>query len=119
MGKPSQTLHQIRQKGEQLKKTERIEIRLTPEEKTKIVNNSIKAKTTISDYVIKSATEQEIVIYNDIEKLVTQLRKLGNNVNQLTKKVNQGRITCVDLEGTKKELSKIWQSLNLLITKTV
>lgn len=119
MGKPSQTLHQIRQKGEQLKKTERIEIRLTPEQKTKIVNNSIKAKTTISDFVIKSAINQEIVIYDDLGKLVTQLRKLGNNVNQLTKKAHQGQINCVDLEGTKKELNQIWQSLNLLITKTV
>ena len=102
-----------------MKKTERIEIRLTPEEKTKIVNNSIKAKTTISDFVIKSAINQEIVIYDDLGKLVTQLRKLGNNVNQLTKKANQGLITCVDLEETKKELKQIWESLSLLITKSV
>lgn len=102
-----------------MKKTERIEIRLTPEQKTKIVNNSIKAKTTISDFVLKSAINQEIVIYDDLGKLVTQLRKLGNNVNQLTKKANQGLITCVDLEETKKELKQIWESLSLLITKSV
>ena len=102
-----------------MRKTERIEIRLTPEEKTKIINNSVEAKTTISDFVLKSAINQEIVIYDDLGKLVTQLRKLGNNVNQLTKKANQGLITCVDLEETKKELKQIWESLSLLITKSV
>ena len=89
-----------------MRKTERIEIRLTPEEKTKI-----------SEYLIKSATKKEIVVINDLNKLVIQLRKLGNNVNQLTKLANGRVITCVELEGVKKELSKIWQSLNSLITR--
>ncbi len=101
-----------------MKKTERIEIRLTPEEKTMIINNSVKANTTISEYLIKSATKKEIVVINDLDKLVIQLRKLGNNVNQLTKLANGRVITCVELGGVKKELSKIWQSLNSLITRS-
>lgn len=101
-----------------MRKTERIEIRLTPEEETKIINNSVEAKTTISEYLIKSAIKKEIVVINDFDKLVIQLRKLGNNVNQLTKLANGRVITCVELEGVKKELSKIWQSLNSLITRS-
>lgn len=101
-----------------MRKTERIEIRLTPEEKTNIINNSVKANTTISEYLIKSATKKEIVVINDLDKLVIQLRKLGNNVNQLTKLANGRVITCVELEGVKKELSKIWQSLNSLIIRS-
>lgn len=100
-----------------MKKTERIEIRLTPEEKSKIINNSIKAKTTIADFIIKSAMGKDIVIYNDLTQLVTQLRKIGNNVNQLTKKAHRGEITCVGLEETEKELGQIWRLLNSLITK--
>lgn len=61
---------------------------------------------------------KEIVVINDLDKLVIQLRKLGNNVNQLTKLANGRVITCVELEGVKKELSKIWQSLNSLITRS-
>ena len=101
-----------------MRKTERIEIRLTPEEKTMIINNSVKTNTTISEYLIKSATKKEIVVINDLDKLVIQLRKLGNNVNQLTKLANGRVITCVELGGVKKELSKIWQSLNSLITRS-
>ena len=40
------------------------------------------------------------------------------NENQLTKLANGRVITCVELEGVKKELSKIWQSLNSLITRS-
>lgn len=100
-----------------MRKTERIEIRLTPEEKARIINNSIKAKTTISDYMIRSATNNEIVVIDNLDELINQLRKLGNNINQLTKLANGRVITCVELEGVKKELSRIWQSLNLLITR--
>ena len=67
---------------------------------------------------IEIATKKEIVVINDLDKLVIQLRKLGNNVNQLTKLANGRVITCVELEGVKKELSKIWQSLNSLITRS-
>lgn len=100
-----------------MRKTERIEIRLTPEEKARIINNSVKAKTTISDYMIRSATNNEIVVIDNLDELINQLRRLGNNVNQLTKLANGRVITCVELEGVKKELSRIWQSLNLLITR--
>ena len=85
---------------------------------TKIINNSVKANTTISEYMIKSATKKEIVVINDLDKLVIQLRRLGNNINQLTKLANGRVITCVELEGVKKELSKIWQSLNSLIIRS-
>lgn len=100
-----------------MKKTERIEMRLTPDEKMKIVNNSIKAKMTISEYLITAGLNKEIVVIDDLDKMVTQLRKIGNNINQLTKLANSRIITCVELDEVKKELETIWQSLNLLITK--
>lgn len=101
-----------------MRKTERIEMRLTPDEKTKIVNNSVKAKMTISEYLITTGLNKEIVVIEDLDKVVTQLRKIGNNINQLTKLANSRIITCVELEGVKKELETIWQLLNLLITKS-
>lgn len=100
-----------------MKKTERIEVRVTPEEKMKIVEKSIKAKKSISEYVIDCSTNKQITVINDLPKLVTELRRIGNNINQLTKLANGRIITCIELEGVKKELNQIWQSLNLLIIK--
>ena len=59
--------------------------------------------------------DKEIVVINGLEEVITQLRKIGNNINQLTKLSNQGSISNVDLENVKEELKDIWQLLNLLI----
>src|SRR5699024_3815056 len=47
----------------------------------------------------------------EIEK---QLRAIGNNVNQLTKRENasNGKIDSEELQAIKKELHKIWQQFN-------
>ena len=59
--------------------------------------------------------DKEIIVINGLEEAITQLRKIGNNINQLTKLSNQGSITNVNLENVKEELKNIWQLLNLLI----
>ena len=102
-----------------MKKTDRIEIRVTPEEKMLITLKSKQANTSISEFLIKSSTSNKIVVIKDIPQMTTELRRIGNNINQLTRLANSRIITCVDLEGTKKELQKLWQSLNLLTTKSI
>lgn len=102
-----------------MRKTERIELRVTPEEKMNIALKSKKANQTISEFLIKSSSENKIIVINDLPEMITELRRIGNNINQLTRLANSNIITCVDLEGTKKELQKLWQSLNLLTTKSV
>lgn len=102
-----------------MRKTDRIEIRVTPEEKMLIVFKSKQANQSISEFLIKSSVENKIVVINQLPEMITELRRIGNNINQLTKLANGRVITSVDLEDTKKELQKIWQSLNLLTTKSV
>ena len=102
-----------------MRKTDRIEIRVTPEEKMLIVLKSKRANQSISEFLIKSSVENKIVVINQLPEMITELRRIGNNINQLTKLANGRVITSVDLEDTKKELQKIWQSLNLLTTKSV
>ena len=102
-----------------MKKTERIEIRVTPEEKMTITLKSKQANQSISEFIIKSSTGNKIIVINELPEMITELRRIGNNINQLTRLANSKIITCVDLEGTKMELQKLWQSLNLLTTKSV
>ncbi len=102
-----------------MRKTDRIEIRVTPEEKMNIALKSKQANQSISEFLIKSSNGNKIVVINELPEMVTELRRIGNNINQLTRLANSRVITCVDLEGTKKELQKLWQSLNLLTTKSV
>src|SRR5699024_12764981 len=47
-------------------------------------------------------------------EIAKQLRAIGNNVNQLTKRANasNGKIDSEELQAIKKELHKIWQQFN-------
>src|SRR5690625_1721884 len=47
-------------------------------------------------------------------EIAKQLRAIGNNVNQLTKRANAsyGKIDSEELQAIKKELHKIWQQFN-------
>ena len=72
---------------------------------------------TLSEYLIEQGLERDIIIIEDVKNFVHELRKIGNNINQLTKLCNQGRITNINLEDVKKEMKSIWQLLNLLIQK--
>lgn len=102
-----------------MRKTDRIEIRVTPEEKMNITLKSKQANQSVSEFLINSSTGKNIIVINELPEMVTELRRIGNNINQLTRLANSRVITCVDLEGTKKELQKLWQSLNLLTIKSV
>lgn len=46
-------------------------------------------------------------------EIARQLRAMGNNVNQLAKRANEGyAIPSEELQGIREELGKLWQQLN-------
>ena len=46
-----------------------------------------------------------------VEKFETEFRRIGNNINQLTRWANCGYLKVVSLDEVKKELGKIWNEL--------
>lgn len=71
-----------------------------------------KTKMSLSEYMITSSLNGQIIVESDKSEYITELRRIGNNINQLTKKVNQGILSEVNLSEVKKELNKIWQLLS-------
>ena len=95
-------------------KDKHFNFRVNEKEYNKIKSKIKKSKLNTSEYLLKTAMDKEIIVINGLEEAITQLRKIGNNINQLTKLSNQGSITNVNLENVKEELKNIWQLLNLL-----
>ena len=89
-----------------------IHIRVTENEKAKILRKAEKAKLTITEYIVKSSLNSNIIVEADKSQYINELRRIGNNINQITKKVNQGIVRGVNLKETKMELNKIWQLLS-------
>lgn len=98
-----------------MKKNNMITIRVTKQEKEKLIKKSQKAEMTLSEYLIEQGLERDIIIIEDVRNFVHKLRKIGNNINQLTHLANSGMIKVVYLDGFKEDLKKIWIALNSII----
>lgn len=96
-------------------KTSIIPFRVTPEERAWIEKQSYGNYRLISDFVRDCVFKKDIVIINGLDEFSNELRRIGNNLNQLTRAVNAGYVRAVDLTETKKEVEKLWQSLNSLL----
>ncbi len=73
------------------KKTERIEIRLTTEEKQKLLYNSKLMGITATEYILLCIRRKRIVVCDDFPKLIYHLSKIGNNINQIVAVANTNK----------------------------
>lgn len=100
-----------------MQKNQKINIRLTESEKMKIEEKSKRYNMTISKFIISSCLKDKIVVVNGLNKIYSELRRIGNNINQLTKLANEKIITVVDLKELRMEVNNIWQLLKQLVQK--
>ena len=102
---------------DKLKKDKIITIRVNEKEKKKLIEKSKIAKLSLSEYLIKQGLDKEIVMVDGLNEVVSELRRIGNNINQLTYLANSGRIYTVDLSEVKQEIGKVWNVINELQNK--
>ena len=95
-------------------KTEILSCRVTPEQREIIEEKALSSFRTPSMYLRDCALDKNIIVVKGVDELASELRKIGNNLNQLTRAVNSGYVYEVDLRETREEVARIWQSLNSL-----
>ena len=98
-------------------KDKKINIRLTEKEKNIIELKAKKCNMTITKFIVSSCLKDKIIIVNGLDKVESELRRIGNNINQLTRLANEKIITVVDLKELRMEVNNIWQLLKQLVQK--
>ena len=93
-------------------KSKRFNFRVTDAMDALIRKKAADAGMSITDYIILCAIDKKVINYDGLRELITQVKKLGNNVNQLLILSRQGRINTVNLTATQKELKKIYELLS-------
>lgn len=88
--------------------------RVSAEEKEIIERKALESYRTVSNYLRDCALEKKIVSVRGLDEIAAELRRIGNNINQLTRAVNAGQAYEIDLRRTQGRLGDIWQSLNSL-----
>ena len=64
-------------------------------------------------YILSCVLGKEIVNTDGIKELLPELKRIGNNLNQIAKRCNEGGMLPSEAEVRKhgEELNKVWQSL--------
>ena len=98
-------------------KDKKINIRLTEKEKSIIESKAKKLNMTLTKFIVSSCLKDKIVIVNGLDKVDSELRRIGNNINQLTRLANEKIITIIGLKELRMEVNNIWQLLKQLVQK--
>ncbi len=86
-------------------------IRLTDSEKKKIVAKSRKARMSTTDFIIACADNAVIKPPEDLRSVVSQLKRIGNNINQIAIKVNSGAVYSVNFDKVIEMQNKIYEKI--------
>ena len=69
-----------------------------------------------ADFLRRSLFYKNIISLNGADKIIIELKRIGNNVNQIAKHLNQGgTFYPSELNDITEELKSLWQQLRLLI----
>lgn len=79
-------------------------VRLTEEEKAHIVNMATKANLSLTDYIVELSKLVTIVVPENVKPLLIELRRIGNNINQIATRANMDIYQRENFEGIRNEL---------------
>jgi hypothetical protein len=72
-----------------------------------------------SEYIRKCVLDKKITVIPGVRDLIIDLKRIGNNLNQLTHRVNAGEVTVLgdNLKEINDDLNAVWDSLSKVIGK--
>ena len=97
-------------------KTERIELRLTPVQKEKLIELSKQSRMNMTEYIIAVSEQKKIIIADGMPELLKQIIKIGTNVNQITMVANSNKsVSSKQIDIVNDNLLKIQNLISDLI----
>ena len=92
-----------------------MKFRATEEETAEIRRKAAAAGMTVSRFLRTSAVNSQVVLYNtaDIFGLRSEIKKIGNNINQIAMVVNSNRsVYQSDVRELKNQFSELSEKIN-------
>lgn len=94
-------------------KERRLICRVSEKEYERVDKLAEKSKLNKSEFMRKSILRKKIIVIEDIKDLAIELRRIGNNLNQLTRAVNAGEVKDIT------ELKEIKEKLNITFDEVI
>ncbi len=89
--------------------------RISEKDLKAIKQKAKKAKLTVTDYITKSSLDKDITVIEGLPEMVSELKRIGNNINQLTRLSNMREIAVVNLSETEYKLNEIYFALTEIL----
>ncbi len=102
---------EVKEITENRRRNKTLTIRLTDNEKKKIIAKSHKAKMSTTDFIISCTDNAVIKTPEDLRPVVSQLKRIGNNINQIAVKVNSGVVYSVNFDEVIEMQNKIYEKV--------
>ncbi len=97
------------------KKTEIITLRVTPRTKDRIRTKAQEQGLTVTDYLCLCGLGKKIIRVEGLDKVLSELKAQGRNLNQLTTLANMGKITVVHGDRLAERYGQISEQLRQLL----
>lgn len=94
-----------------------IVIRLSEEELAQIKEKVEQSGKSQQQYIIEALTQSNIVNTDGIKELIPELKRVGNNLNQIAHANGSSYYSYNLITENQKELTEIWQSLKQYLQK--
>ncbi len=93
-------------------RSKQINIRLNEKEIELLQKKIEKSKLGQSEYIRKSILEKNIIVIDEIKGLMVELKRVGNNLNQVTRMMNNGEVKdSKELALIKSNLEIVWNEV--------
>ena len=79
------------------KKSEELHFRLSPTEKKQIETRAKLSNKSVANYLISLSQNQRIVVAKNLPQLITEIRRIGVNVNQIAAVANTQKYVSKEL----------------------
>lgn len=101
---------------ENRKRSKQVKFWASEEELEKIKKKTEKSRLTQSEYLLRSALDKNIIVVEGLKEILIELSREGNNLNQITKALNQGdRVEGYKILEAKEKLMDLWDHIEKIL----
>ncbi len=93
------------------KRNKTLTVRLTEDEKNAIAKKAKQAHMSLTEYIVTLSNIKPIFVAEDVKPVIGELKRIGNNINQITVKINAGIFSSYNFQDVIDELYKIYREV--------
>lgn len=99
------------------KRNKQLKIYLSDEEYQAFIEQVEKSKLSQTDFFIRCITKKKIIVVDGLKETLTELKRIGVNLNQISKNLNGGIFQNADkeLKAIKEEFAKVNDTMLALL----